>query len=57
MRRTKGYAFLDFEDKTPEEAQMSKIALDKSHEIEQAYDNEDEAMMVRLIKVRHSLWT
>jgi hypothetical protein len=57
MRRTKGYDFLDFEDKTPEEAQMSKIALDKSHEIEQAYDNEDEAMMVRLIKVRHSLWT
>jgi hypothetical protein len=57
MRRTKGCDLLDFEDKTPEEAEMSRTALDKSHEIEKAYDDEDEAMMIRLIKVRHSLWT
>ncbi len=57
MRRQKGYGFLDFEDKTPEEAEMCKTALDKSHELEAQYENEDEAMMIRLIKIRQSLWT
>jgi hypothetical protein len=27
------------------------------HKIEQEYEKEDEAMLIRLIKVRHSLWT
>ena len=45
------------DDQTPEEAAMSKEALDKTHEIEEAYDREDEEMMIRLIKVRRSLWT
>jgi hypothetical protein len=44
-------------DKTPELKAMS----DKSHallqEIESAYEAEDEAMMIRLIKARDSLWT
>jgi hypothetical protein len=57
MRRQGGYDFFDLEDKTPEEADMSRIALDKSHEIEAAYDKEDEEMMIRLIRVRQSLWT
>lgn len=57
MKRESGAHFLDLEDRTPEEAEMSKIALDKTHEIEQAYEAEDEAMMIRLIKVRQSLWT
>jgi hypothetical protein len=43
--------------KTPELEQMS----DKSHtllqEIEAAYEQEDEAMMIRLIRARGSLWT
>ena len=44
-------------DKTPELKKMS----DKSHKllqkIEAAYEKEDEAMMIRLIKIRESLWT
>ena len=44
-------------DKTPELKEM----CDKSHkllqEIEAAYEAEDEAMMIRLIKARDSLWT
>ncbi len=57
MRREKGYKFFDIEDKTEEEAAQCRAALDKSQEIEKAYANEDEAMMIRLIKVRESLWT
>jgi hypothetical protein len=57
MRREKGYKFFDMEDKTPEEAEQCRTALDKSHEIEKTYNDEDEAMMIRLIKIRESLWT
>jgi hypothetical protein len=57
LRRTTGRDFFDFEDKTEEEAKMSRAALDKSTEIEAAYDKEDEEMMIRLIKVRDGLWT
>ena len=32
-------------------------ALEKTREIEQAYDQEDEEMLIRLIKIRKSLWT
>ena len=44
-------------DKTPELAKMSKTAMKKLHKIEADYEKEDEAMMIRLIKVRHGLWT
>ncbi len=57
MRRNKGYEILDLEDKTPAEAEQCRTALDKSQEIEAAYEAEDEAMMIRLIRVRDSLWT
>lgn len=57
MRREKGKDFFDFEDKTPEEEEMSRVALNKSNEIEEAYNTEDEEMMIRLVKVRRSLWT
>jgi len=57
LRREQGYHLLDMEDKTPELAEMCRTALDKSREIEEAYDKEDEEMMIRLIKVRQSLWT
>jgi hypothetical protein len=57
MRRTKGYDFFDIEDKTEIEADQCRTALSKSQEIENAYNKEDEEMMFRLIKVRHSLWT
>ena len=57
MRRNKGYEFLDLNDKTEDEAAQCKTALEKTNEIEKAYDEEDEAMMIRLIKIRDSLWT
>jgi hypothetical protein len=44
-------------DKTPELRAMSDAAMDKLNEIEAAYEAEDEAMMIRLIKARDSLWT
>lgn len=44
-------------DKTPELKKMSKDSLKKLHNIEADYENEDEQMMIRLIKVRHGLWT
>lgn len=43
--------------KNEAEAAASKKAIDKLHEIEAAYEKEDEDMMIRLIKVRHGLWT
>ena len=57
LRREKGYHLLDMEDKTPEEAEMCRIALDKTRDLEAQYDQEDEDMMIRLIKIRQSLWT
>jgi len=57
MRREKGYKFFDMEDKTEEEREMCQTALDKSRELELQYATEDGEMMIRLIKVRESLWT
>jgi hypothetical protein len=45
------------ESKDPELRALGDAALIKSHEIEQAYDAEDEEMMIRLIKIRNGLWT
>jgi len=44
-------------DKNPELKKASKKALDKLHKIEQAYEKEDTEMLIRLIKIRQSLWT
>jgi hypothetical protein len=44
-------------DKSPELKAMSDTAHEKLREIEAAYEAEDEAMMIRLIKIRDSLWT
>jgi hypothetical protein len=57
MRRENGYKLFDMEDRTEEEAEMCQTALDKSRELELQYTQEDEEMMIRLIKVRESLWT
>lgn len=57
MRRNHGYDFFDMEDKSSEEAEQCRTALNKSQEIEDAYNKEDEEMMIRLIKIRQSLWT
>jgi hypothetical protein len=56
-RRKSGHDFFDFEDKTPEEEEISKTALEKSMDIEKQQDQEDEDMMIRLIKIRDRLWT
>jgi len=45
------------EDKTPELKKKSTDALKLLRKIEAAYEKEDEAMMIRLIKIRQSLWT
>ena len=44
-------------DKSPELKKMSNVAMKKLRKIEAAYEKEDEAMMIRLIKIRQSLWT
>jgi hypothetical protein len=44
-------------DKSPELKAMSDASHKKLQEIEAAYEAEDEAMMIRLIKIRGSLWT
>jgi hypothetical protein len=44
--------------KTPTELQKeSSRSLKILHKIEAAYEKEDEAMMIRLIKIRNGLWT
>jgi hypothetical protein len=44
-------------DKSPELKKMSDKAHKLLEKIEAAYEKEDEQMMIRLIKVRHGLWT
>jgi hypothetical protein len=44
-------------DKNPELRAMSDAAHKKLREIEAAYETEEEEMMIRLIKIRQSLWT
>ena len=56
-RRNKGFDFFDMDEKSPEDAEMCRAALNKSQEIEEAYNKEEEEMMIRLIKIRSSLWT
>ena len=51
-----GLSFMK-ESKNPELRALGDLALKKTHEIEAAYEAEDEEMMVRLIKIRNSLWT
>ena len=42
---------------TKEIRKMADVALKKLRKIEADYEKEDEAMMIRLIKIRKSLWT
>jgi hypothetical protein len=45
------------ESADPDTRALGDTALKKTQEIEAAYEAEDEEMMIRLIKVRNSLWT
>jgi len=53
----KGLSFFCDDTISDELREFGKKALDKSYEIEQKYEAEDEEMMIRLIKIRQSLWT
>lgn len=55
-REASGRSLLSSE-KTEEERARTRQALDKCQEIERAYEEEDAEMMIRLIKVRQSMWT
>ena len=55
-KREEGGHFLG-EAKDPELKEFGRKALDKTREIEEAYEKEDEEMLIRLIKIRHSLCT
>jgi hypothetical protein len=44
-------------DKSPELRKMSDTSHKLLRKIEAAYEKEDEQMMIRLIKIRQSLWT
>jgi hypothetical protein len=46
------------DDKTPQDIkEFGDRALKRTQEIEEEYDREDEEMLIRLIKIRNSLWT
>ena len=49
--------WLDDDTETAEEKAECKRILDHLHEIEKQYRAEEEAMMIRLIRIRESLWT
>jgi len=46
-----------FENRSDEDRTTSREILDRTDKIEVAYEKEDEEMMIRLIKIRKSLWT
>jgi hypothetical protein len=54
-KRDRGIGLLET-DPMEDRAKVREM-LDKSNEIEAAYDAEDEEMLIRLIKIRNSLWT
>jgi hypothetical protein len=58
LRKEKGNdRWIGIQSKDPETEKLGRQALDLLHKIEEEYEAEDEAMMIRLIKVRNALWT
>lgn len=57
LREEKGNGWIGITSKNPETEKLGKKALKLTTKIEAAYEKEDEAMMIRLIKIRESLWT
>jgi len=51
------HIFESRDQETPEERARGRAALDKTHEIEAAYDAEDTAMLTKVIEIRKGLWT
>lgn len=50
-------SLLDHSNDTPQEKSVTKQTLNSLRNIEDQYKQEDEDMMIRLIKIRESLWT
>lgn len=57
VREKHGGIMIDSGKQTEAEQEECKVALQKSTELEQQYEDEDTEMMIRLIRVRGSLWT
>jgi len=55
--REAGYNIFSDQEKEPELVEMSNQAHKKLRDIEAAYDAEDEEMLIRVIKIRRSLWS
>jgi hypothetical protein len=56
-RREEGGGFLSIEDTTPEHQAETTQCLEILRRIEQDYEDEEEKMLLRLIKIRKHLWT
>lgn len=56
-RREKGYRLFDDSQYTEEEKKEERRILDLSRKIEEEQHLEDEEMLIRLVKIRRSLWT
>ena len=52
-----GVRWIGVESKNPETRELGEKSLKLTTEIEQQYEQENEDMMIRLIKIRNSLWT
>lgn len=56
-KRRKGISLFDDSEETPEESARIGEMLDIHRKLEEEYDMEDEQMLIRLVKIRRSLWT
>jgi hypothetical protein len=55
--REQGFDLLDEDTLTPEQHEQQSRSLELLREIEEKYEQEDEAMLIRLIRIRRALWT
>ena len=46
-----------FDDDSVRDRERSRVILDAMQKLEEQYDTEDEEMLIRLVKLRKSLWT
>lgn len=56
-KRARGIKPLSDKGITPADRKRERDALDKTHAIEQAFEDEDTEQLIRLIKIRKEMWT
>jgi hypothetical protein len=56
-RETAGDGMFRFDNMDDEERKLSRQYREKLDAIEKSYEEEDEEMMIKLIKIRQDLWT